>query len=143
MFKHSQCQLTVDVVCYDNTYPWKNFCIYRDRTSILCYICQCCDDCGRDIVIILQWFLWVVLKVLMILCIFLLSIYPDFTFEGVFNSLWISAEARDWFNEHSLRMNKLIIYIEILVHNLFKIASNLITFLDLHGLYWMIWTIFL
>ena len=24
---------------------------------------------------------------LMILCIFLLSIYPDFTFEGVFNSL--------------------------------------------------------
>ena len=38
--------------------------------------------------VIWSWHLWIILILLMILFIWLLSIYPNFTIEGAFNSLW-------------------------------------------------------
>ena len=80
MIKHSQRQLSLslDMVCFNSTYPWKHFCIHRGTTSMSCYMCQCCDDYGSGIIII-SMVLKLILKLLVILCICLLLIYPNLT----------------------------------------------------------------
>ena len=123
MNEQSQCKLTVDLVCYNNTYPWKHICINRGTTSILFYV-------------LMFWWLWkcycyhytivlqVILKLFMILCICLLLIYPNFIIEGISTVYKLSTEAGECLNEHLLRKSKCFMNMGFLVYNFPKIASN-------------------
>ena len=101
----------------------ESICIHRHTTSILCYICQCSDNYGSGIVIIIQEFCksnWKGSWFFAFVSSQFILILPLKVFQQFMNFF---TKAGECFIEHLLIMSTLFINIEVLVYNLPKICG--------------------